>query len=165
MNNMKDIFLKLREALTGQWEGEGIAQYPTIDKTAYTEKVIFVPDQHKDAVFFEQKTLYKNDTEKNGQTAFWDTGFILLRGDKILLVSSQIGGRQETYEYMETEAEGFTFNSISIANDLKQTIMSQRVFIPAVNELNYMLSMASNGNTFQNHLAARLRRSTDISFS
>ena len=161
---MKDIFLKLKNLLAGQWEGEGFAQYPTIDNTAYTEKMIIMPDKYKDAVFFEQKTFYKNDKETNGQTLFWDTGFIVLREDKILLISSQISGRQETYEYTETAFEGFTFNSTSIVNDTKQIIVSQRVFIPAVNELNYTLSMAAQGNAFQNHLAATLKRSGDISF-
>ena len=155
---MTDQFLKLKESLTGAWEGEGFAQYPTISNTKYTEKLAFTPDEFKDAIHFQQKTLYKNDTENNGQTVFWDTGFILLKEDKILLVSSQVGGRQETYELIRNEVNRFIFESIHIENDGKQTIRSQRIFTINESALNYELNMASRGLDFQNHLSATLKR-------
>jgi hypothetical protein len=155
---MRELFLKLKSLLAGKWEGEGFAQYPTIENTHYTESLAFTPDKYKDAIHFEQKTLYKNSTEKNGQTVFWDTGFILLPGDKILLISSQVGGRQETYELAKGQANGYQFDSVHIKNDLKQTIRSQRIFIPGQNELNYALNMASHASVFQNHLTATLKR-------
>ena len=155
---MRDQFLKLKDSLTGTWEGEGFAKYPTIDNTKYTERLVFTPDEFKDAIHFDQKTSYKNDTEKNGQTVFWDTGFILLNEDKILLVSSQVGGRQETLELVGDHPDSFTFESIHIENDLKQTIRSQRVFTVSGDTLSYELNMASRGLSFQNHLSATLQR-------
>lgn len=123
---MNEVFLKLKNSLTGKWQGEGFAQYPTIDNTKYTERLAFTPDEFKDVVHFEQKTLYRNNTEKNGQTVFWDTGFILLNDNKILMVSSQLSGRQETYELVRNTQVNFVFESIHIENDAKGTIRSQR---------------------------------------
>jgi hypothetical protein len=49
---MKEIITRLKNALAGRWEGEGFAKYPTIDDTAYTEHVEFIPDGFKDAIFY-----------------------------------------------------------------------------------------------------------------
>src|SRR6516164_5357753 len=124
---MKEILLQLKKLFAGKWAGEGFAKFPTIDDTAYTEQSEFIPDEYKDAIFFRQKTWYKNDTEKNGQTVFWDTGFIILKEDKIMLYSVQIGGRIETYELIGAGNNTFTFNSVAVLNDLKTT-RSQRVY-------------------------------------
>src|ERR1044072_7351506 len=113
---MKEILLKMKSLFAGKWGGEGFAKFPTIDDTAYTEQLEFIPDEYKDAIFFRQKTWYKNNTEKNGHTVFWDTGFIILKEDKILLHSVQVGGRMETYELVQAENETFTFNSLAILN-------------------------------------------------
>ncbi len=108
---MKKIFEMLKNNLKGVWNGEGFAKYPTIQSTFYTEVWEFEPDDFKDAIFFNQKTKYKNNTEKNGQTVFWDAGFILLKEEKILLASAQIGGRTETYELQQFTDDRFTFNT------------------------------------------------------
>lgn len=155
---MNEVFLKLKNSLTGKWQGEGFAQYPTIDNTKYTERLAFTPDEFKDVVHFEQKTLYRNNTEKNGHTVFWDTGFILLKDNKILMVSSQLSGRQETYELVRNTQVNFVFESIHIENDAKGTIRSQRVFTISEGALAYELNMASRGLSFQNHLSATLQR-------
>jgi len=155
---MTEEFLALRNLLTGKWEGEGFAQYPTIDNTQYTEKFAFAPDEFKDAIHFEQKTFYKNDTEKNGQTVFWYTGFIVLKEGRVLLVSSQISGRQETYELVRNQPGIFIFESLHIENDTKQTLKSQRVFTITDDTFSYQLNMAASGCDFQNHLSANLKR-------
>ncbi|SEM60964.1 protein of unknown function [Chitinophaga rupis] len=154
---MKDILLKMKSLFAGKWAGEGFAKFPTIDDTAYTEQLEFIPDEYKDAIFFRQKTWYKNNTEKNGHTVFWDTGFIILKEDKILLHSVQVGGRMETYELMQTENETFTFNSAAILND-PRSIRSQRIFTVNGDHFHYELNMASHAADFQNHLLADLER-------
>ncbi|MBS1530172.1 MAG: FABP family protein [Bacteroidetes bacterium] len=148
----------MKKLFAGNWAGEGFAKYPTIDDTAYTEELEFIPDEYKDAIFFRQQTWYKNDTEKNGQTVFWDTGFILLKEDKILLNSVQVGGRIETLELAGHDDNRFTFNSSAILNDPK-SVRSQRVFVVAGDRFHYELNMALHGAEFQNHLKAGLKRS------
>jgi len=155
---MKDVLLQMKNLLAGKWAGEGFAKYPTIDDTAYTEQLEFIPDEYKDAIFYRQKTWYKNDTEKNGQTVFWDTGFIILKDDRILLNSVQVGGRIETLELAGHNNGSFTFNSAAILNDPKST-RSQRIFTVNDNGFHYELNMALHGTEFQNHLTAHLKRS------
>src|ERR1700748_3369810 len=107
----------LKELLAGKWAGEGFAKFPTIDDTAYTEVTEFRPDEYKDSIFFAQKAWYKNDTDKNGQTVFWDTGFILLLNDQILLHSAQVGGRIEQLRLADYQDNRFVFDSSAILVD------------------------------------------------
>ncbi|MFI5162492.1 MAG: FABP family protein [Sphingobacteriales bacterium] len=154
---MKETLLKMKNLFAGKWAGEGFAKFPTIDATAYTEQLELIPDEYKDAIFYQQKTWYKNDTEKNGHTVFWDTGFILLKDEKVLLHSAQVGGRIETYELVQTENNTFTFNSSSISNDPK-SIRSQRIFTVDDRNFHYEMTMATHQADFQNHLKADLCR-------
>lgn len=147
----------MKSLFAGKWAGEGFAKFPTIDDTAYTEQLEFIPDEYKDAIFFRQKTWYKNNTEKNGHTVFWDTGFIILKEEKILLHSVQVGGRMETYELVQTANETFTFNSAAILND-PRSIRSQRIFTVNGDSFHYELNMATHAADFQNHLLADLER-------
>lgn len=158
---MEIRFTKIKKLLEGEWRGEGLAKFPTIEATRYTEIWIFTPDTDKDAIHYSQKTLFKNDSEKNGKTVFWDTGFILLKEEKILWVSAQVGGRTETYvmeDYSDGEVTKITFNSTHINNDLK-TIRSQRILNISKHELNYELNMSTHqAPKFQNHLSASLKK-------
>ncbi len=154
---MKGLISKMKSLFAGKWIGEGFAKFPTIDDTAYTEELEFIPDEYKDAIFFRQKTWYKNNTEKNGHTVFWDAGFITLKEDKIFLCSVQVGGRMEKYEMVYAVDQSFTFNSDSISNDPK-AIQSQRIFTVTGNNFHYELNMATNAAIFQNHLSASLKK-------
>jgi THAP4-like, heme-binding beta-barrel domain len=151
-------FFDIKKLLKGSWIGEGFAKFPTISDTGYTELLTFTPDDDKDSIHFNQKTWYKNDTEKNGKTVFWDTGFIFLKEGKILLVSAQVGGRVETFQAEEYSPGKLIFESIKIDNDPK-TIRSQRILKVSKDELNYELNMSTHQATdFQNHLSASLKR-------
>lgn len=156
--NMQEVMNSIKKLFSGRWTGEGFAKYPTIAATTYTEQLEFIPDEYKDAIFFNQKSWYKNDTKKNCQTVFWDTGFIFLKENKIYLHSAQIGGRMEIYELTELNDNVFTFNSASILND-PPSIRSQRVFTVDDKNLRYRLGMASHAEDFQNHLSAHLTKS------
>ena len=155
---MKEVFAQISNQVAGKWAGEGFAKFPTIEDTHYTEQLEFKPDDHKDSIFFQQKTWYKNDTEKNGQTVFWDTGFIILKEEKIWLHSVQVGGRMEIYELVQQKPDVFTFNSAGILGDAKTT-RSQRIFALSGNNLHYELNMATHeAPEFQNHLSAYLKK-------
>ncbi len=154
---MKETFLQMKKLFSGTWVGEGFAKFPTIEGTVYTEKFECISDEYKDAIFFHQKTWYKNDTENNGHTVFWDTGFIILKDNEILLLSVQMGGRMEEYILVEFTSNTFIFNSSSILNDPKST-KSQRLFIINYDILHYELNMATHDASFQNHLKADLKK-------
>ncbi len=158
---MEANFSELKILLKGEWLGEGFAKFPTIEDTNYTEIWSFTPDEDKDSIHYNQKTWYKNDTEKNAKTVFWDTGFILLKEDKILLVSAQVGGRTETLELENYSPGKLIFNSINIDNDSK-TIRSQRILNISKNDLHYQLNMSTHqAEEFQIHLSASLKRAND----
>ncbi len=154
---MKETLMQIKKLFAGNWSGEGFAKFPTIHNTAYKEQSEFIPDEYKDAVYFTQKTWYKNNTPQNGHTVFWDTGFILLKDDKIFLHSVQVGGRIETYVLTESDESNFIFNSVGVLNDPK-TIASQRIFTVSENSFQYELNMATHEASFQNHLSANLKR-------
>lgn len=154
---MKEHFQRLRTLFAGQWAGEGFAKFPTIADTAYTEQLEIIPDEYKDSIFFRQKTWYKNDTEKNGHTVFWDTGFFILKEDKLILHSVQVSGRMEAYQLSAVNDSSFTFDRTSILDDPK-SIRSQRIFTVTADHLHYELSMATHQAEFQNHLVADLHR-------
>lgn len=155
---MKETIQQIKQLFAGKWAGEGFAKFPTIDDTAYTEQIEFVPDEWKDAIFYHQKTWYKNDTDKNGHTVFWDAGFIILKDDKIVLHSVQVGGRMEMYELVQVNNNVFTFKSTSILVDPKAT-HSQRIFTIDKDNFHYEMSMETHAAAFQNHLKADLKRS------
>ena len=155
---MQNLFAELKIKLKGKWSGEGFAKYPTIDSTHYTEIWDFQPDEDKDAIYYNQKAWYKNKTDENGKTVFWDTGFIILKENKIMLVSVQSGGREETYELTDHSAKRLVFETIDIRNDPRM-IRTQRIIKLSENILEYELNMSTHqNNNFQNHLAARLVR-------
>ena len=154
---MKETFDQLKHLLAGRWAGEGFARFPSIDPTAYFEETEFSPDAFKDVIFFVQKAWYQNDTEKNGQTVFWDTGFIILLENKIVLHSAQLSGRIEQYELSSSTGQSFTFSSRAILVDEK-AYRSQRVFTVKNHQLSYELNMATHKvDVFQNHLKASLK--------
>ena len=155
---MKDVLTRMKLSFAGKWAGEGFAKFPTIDDTAYTEQLEYIPDEYKDSIFFRQKTWYKNNTEKNGHTVFWDTGFIVLKDDHIVLHSVQVGGRIEQYRLSESNDDRFVFDSSAILVDPK-AIRSQRVFTLSADAIDYELNMATHrAPEFQNRLKAHLRR-------
>ena len=152
------IINHLKKLLAGKWAGEGFAKFPTIDDAAYTEETEFKPDEYKDSILFTQKSWYQNDTDKNGHTVFWDTGFILLREKEILLHSVQVGGRIEQYKLTGHAADSFTFDSSAILVDPK-AMRSQRIFTITADTIHYELNMATHAAPeFQNHLKADLKR-------
>ncbi|MGN6211035.1 heme-binding beta-barrel domain-containing protein [Parafilimonas sp.] len=154
---MKEKFLMLKQSLRGKWQGEGYAKFPTITNTAYAEQLEFIPDDDKEAIFFNQKTWYKNETADNSHTVFWDTGFIILKNNMVSLHSAQIGGRMETLTLTASAAGKFIFDNTGILNDIK-TIQAQRIFSIEENVLHYQLNMATQEAGFQNHLTATLRK-------
>jgi UTP:GlnB (protein PII) uridylyltransferase len=159
---MEKVFESLKNMLPGLWHGSGFAQYPTIQDTGYTEELRFISDNDKQAILYMQKSWYKNDTENNSKTVFWDTGFIIYKEETIQLISAQSGGRAEIYHLAINTENAFTFNCVQITNDNK-TITSQRIFTIKNNRLDYQLNMSTHQNTnFQNHLSASLTTAGNV---
>ena len=162
---MEKVFESLKSMLPGLWHGEGFAQYPTIQDTVYTEELRFTPDSDKQVILYTQKSWYKNDTENNAKTVFWDTGFIIYKQETIQLISAQSGGRAEVYRLVNNTEDTFTFNCIQIMNDNK-TITSRRILTIKNDRLDYQLNMSTHQTThFQNHLSASLTKAENLEYT
>src|SRR6266536_2703740 len=107
--------------------------------------------------FISKKHGTKMIRRRKEYTVFWDTGFIILKEDKILLHSVQVGGRMEIFELVNADNNSFTFTSTSILEDPKAT-QSQRIFKVEGDSFHYELNMATHAAGFQNHLKADLKR-------
>lgn len=147
----------LKSSLAGRWEGEGYARYPSIQNTSYMELLEFTPDIARDVIHFQQKTWYLNDGSKNGETVFWDTGFIIFKDEQILMNSVQLGGRVESLIGNIIREGLYRFDSVLISND-PISVRSQRIFKVNGNLMEYELNLQTTENSLQNHLTAKLKR-------
>lgn len=149
--------------IVGKWEGSGLAEYPTIVPIDYQEGLVFTRNDKDPVIHFEQRTWIVSSDEKNGQPIFWESGFIIDRGEgRFELVSAQRSGRVEILrgEATETPDAGIDidFTSVSISNDARM-IKSGRRFRFRENVLDYELHMSTTGNpTYDRHLRAHLKR-------
>jgi len=159
---MEQVFELLKNILPGTWRGEGFAKFPTIEPTGYTEEITFATNADKQAIHYTQKAWYKNDTSDNSKMVFWDTGFIIInKQGNIQWISAQVGGRTEVYGLSSVSGNNYTFDSEQIGNDPK-TIRSQRIFTITPEKIDYQLNMSTHqSTTFQNHLAASLKKRDD----
>lgn len=149
--------------LIGKWEGTGLAEYPTITPVDYDEGMVFTRNDMDPVIHYEQRTWINSSGEDNGKPVFWESGFIIDRGDGgFELVSAQKSGRVEVLKGSAKRSEGnaieIDFSSEVISNDPK-TVRSERKFRFLENVIDYELLMSTTGNPgFDRHLKARLRR-------
>jgi hypothetical protein len=147
--------------IVGRWEGNGRAEYPTIASLDYREELIFAANPKDPVIHFEQHTWIKSADERNGEPLFWESGFLLDKGDGLFeMVSAQKSGRVEilrggTLKTDETIIK-LDLASVAILND-DRMIRSGRMLHFQGETLEYELWMSTTKNvTYQRHLVARL---------
>jgi THAP4-like, heme-binding beta-barrel domain len=147
--------------IDGVWEGTGHAEYPTITSLDYSEKLIFAINNKDDIIHYEQQTWIKSPDERNGEPIFWESGFIIYKGNELFeLVNTQKSGRVEilrgTAKMLEKEKIKLELESVSILNDT-QMIRSGRVLNFSKDTLQYQLKMSTEKNpSYKTHLTAQL---------
>jgi hypothetical protein len=156
------LFEKLRE-LTGEWAGKGNAQYPTIDPVDYREEMVFSVNGNGNFIHYEQRTWITAPEERKDAPIFWESGFILNKGEgNIELVSAQQSGRVEILTGTLKEKDGLLvldLESKSIIND-DQLIRSGRKFSVSEDSIKYELEMSTKKNpSYLIHLSGDLARS------
>ncbi len=150
--------------IVGKWEGTGLAEYPTIASVDYDEGLVFTRNDKDPVIHYEQRTWIKSSDENNGRPVFWESGFIIDKGDGLFeLVSAQKSGRVEIMRGDAKTADGggieIAFNSVSILNDAR-LLKSGRRFRFLENVIDYELQMSTTENpAYDRHLRARLQRS------
>ena len=144
--------IDLLTELTGEWQGEGVASYPTIDTTPYTEKTIFTLDT--EIIHYVQKTW-----RTNGELLHWESGFIRVRKpDGVIWVNSQNNGRVEVMHAIDLTKDTFTFVSVHFGNDPRMIAANRTIMLDG-STLRYTMDMqATTHESPAVHLEATLRR-------
>lgn len=149
--------------IVGKWEGTGIAEYPTIKPMDYEEGLVFTRNDRDPVIHYEQRTWVQSSGGDNGQPVFWESGFIIDRGDGAFeLVSAQKSGRIEILRGDAEASDGgaieIVFASVAISNDPRM-LKSGRKFRFHENVIDYELHMSTTENpAYDRHLRARLKR-------
>jgi len=148
--------------LTGVWKGKGVAQYPTIQTVDYTEELVFKKQDEFNVVFYEQKTWVKNEAGIFNKPIFWESGFLIDKGEYIELCNVQLSGRMEVLigEVINSADNKLEINFLNknIFND-ERMIRSGRRFAFSKREINYEVLMSTKENLdFNIHLKAELKK-------
>jgi hypothetical protein len=149
--------------IVGKWQGTGLAEYPTISPVDYDEGLVFARNDKDPVIHYEQRAWIKSSDKRNGEPIFWESGFIIDKGnEQFELVSAQRSGRVEILrgEAKPTDGGGIEidFFSVSISNDARM-IKSGRRYRFSETTVDYELRMSTTDNPlFDRHLRARLRR-------
>ncbi len=147
--------------IAGEWEGTGHAEYPTITSLDYSEKLIFTFNNKDNVIHYEQRTWIKSLDERNGEPIFWESGFIIYKGNELFeLVNTQKSGRVEilrgTAIILDKEKIKLELESVSIMNDT-QMIRSGRILNFSKDKLQYELKMSTEKNpAYKTHLTSNL---------
>ncbi|MCG3119826.1 MAG: hypothetical protein ALAOOOJD_02359 [bacterium] len=147
--------------IVGRWKGSGRAEYPTIASLDYREELIFTVNPKDPVIHYEQRTWVKSLDERNDEPLFWESGFLIDKGNGLFeLVSAQKSGRIEILRGNAERTNEGTLKlhlvSVAILND-DRMIRSGRLLHFQREILDYELEMSTTQNgTYQKHLAARL---------
>jgi hypothetical protein len=151
--------------IAGTWSGVGHAEFPTISPLDYREELVLSSNDKDPVIHFEQRTWVKSGDAKDGEPLFWESGFIIERGNGIFeLIVAQKGGRMEILkggtEHGEKGSIVLHLKSTTILNDPRM-IRSERRIVWSGETLTYELLMSTTANTkTARHLAARLLRNS-----
>ncbi|GAA3223465.1 FABP family protein [Actinocorallia longicatena] len=159
--------LKELEWLLGTWEGDGIGDYPTIEKFRFAQQLTL---RHvgKPYLIHESRTWLLDEEFKRGRVLAVETGFWRVPGGgrEVELLLSHPTGIQEIY------LGEVTFNQVQLATDAvvrtataKEVTGGKRLYglFPATEDgaerdLGWVHEMAAEGQELQVHLSAQLKR-------
>ena len=155
--------IKRLSALIGLWKGNGVANFPTIEKTEYIEELEFKFIGDDESIMFEQKTWFNIDGNK-GAPLHWESGYIIAYPDDTFeLFNAQNSKRVEvmksTFVQINESNLQLTFESKYFGND-ERMVKTARKFTVEENSLHFEMKMATQKTPeFQEHLESVLKRS------
>jgi len=150
----------------GAWEGHGHAEYPTIDATDYREELVFEHNGKDPVLHYVQKTWKPTRGGQAEEPIFWESGFLLDRGEgSFELVSAQKSGRAEVLRgpagWGEDGTIALDLESASVVNDAR-VLASARRWVIAPDRIDYRLEMSLRTHpAVRVHLSARLGRAPE----
>jgi hypothetical protein len=147
--------------LIGQWDGNGLAEFPTIKSFDYHESLIFNRNNKNLLFHYEQRALIKSSDARNNEPISWESGFLIDKENGLFeMVCSHNTGRVEILKGFAIRLTGqkikLELESVSTIND-DRIIRTTRVFIFSEIKIEYELKMSTTKNfSFQRHLSATL---------
>lgn len=144
--------------LVGTWTGEGLATYPTMEDTAYRERLTIQPDEKGSLLQYEQKTW----RAATGLQSHWEFGFIIPQEDGSLeIVNTQSGGRVEALAGRVQSTGGgvkLILSSTLEGNDPRMVASDRQISVEG-DTLRYELVMSTQTTpNLTLHLKAELAR-------
>jgi hypothetical protein len=156
-----DITIKELKHLNGKWNGEGLAEFPTIKSFDYHEHLSFSSNKKNPVLHFEQKAWIKSKDERNDEPISWESGFLIDRGDSFFeMVCTHNSGRLEILRgfaiWTSDQKIKIELESVSTIND-DRMIRSKRIIMFSETIIAYEQLMSTTKNfSMQRHLSARL---------
>jgi hypothetical protein len=145
--------------LLGRWEGEGEGTYPTIRPFSYREESIFLPSG-KGFLAYSQRTWALDD----GRPLHSETGYLRPGpGGRVELVLAHPTGVVEVEEgAQEGQVLELASTFIGLTATAKTVSALSRSIKVEGDIMAYTLAMAAVGRPLQEHLRARLRRTSAL---
>ncbi len=152
----------LLQSLAGEWAGNGLGQYPTIEDFEYQETLRFTLDDSRPILHYEQKTRRRNNGQDDFLPSHWESGFVqLLPEDQVMVANAQIGGRVEVLAgTIEAAPAGLVIRlrSTHFGNDPRMAEATRTITV-VDDSLHYTMHMQTNKVPhLAVHLEATLQR-------
>ena len=154
--------IDLLKLLTGEWQGKGLGQYPTIESFEYLETLRFTLDETRPILHYEQKTHRRNTPDSDFVPSHWETGFLYgLKDGRVELINAQAGDRVEVLiGTLEATPAGLVLRlrSSHLANDSRMQETTREITVED-NTMQYEMHMQTTKVPHLTiHLEATLQR-------
>ncbi|MCD0450263.1 FABP family protein [Actinocorallia sp. API 0066] len=159
--------LKALEWLVGTWEGDGVGDYPTIERFRFTQQVSFT-HIGKPYLIYTSRTWRLDEEFKQREALAYETGFWRVPGGgrEIEVLLSHPTGVQEIY------TGEVAFHKVELVTDVvartrtaKEVTGGKRLYglFPAQEgteerDLGWVYEMAALGHPLQVHMSAQLKK-------
>lgn len=141
--------------LLGEWEGEGVGEYPTIASFAYREVVTFRPTPKPFLAYRQQTWALDDGRPLHAETGYWR----LADPDRVEVVLAHPMGLTEVLEgSVAGRRVRLASTSVARTTSAKRVDGVERDVEVDDHALHYRLRMAAVGEPMTHHLAATLLR-------
>ena len=142
--------------LLGEWAGEGVGEYPTIETFRYREEVRFA-EVGKPFLVYSQRTWALDDGRPlHAETGYWRAG--AQPGSVEIMLAHPFGATEVEQGTVREQSVRVRSSTVALAATAKNIAAIERDFDVVGNELTYAVRMAAVGQPLTHHLAATLRR-------
>jgi hypothetical protein len=142
---MSESAWQLLATLAGQWQGQGVARYPTTATFDYNETLTFTAHESQPMLHYEQRTHKRPVGTTEFLPSHWESGFWRLTSPMTVeIASAQSGGRVEVLLgelTITTTGLRLSLTSQLLAND-DRMVATARTFWLQGDTLKYAMAMS-----------------------